>query len=209
MHPELIETSMITETLRNSFTYEEYRNLIESKRAAGETTGPNNSEAMLYYTDLNIGRMNKWDKRFELQGESKEYLQNFDRKELWLVISEGWCGDAAHALPVMNKIASGSENIELRIVLRDENLVLMDRYLTNGGRGIPKLIRLDAETHEEMGTWGPRPEEAQKLFTTAKTNGQEKSEINKQLQIWYARNRGAAIEKELMSAIEIQTQNTI
>ena len=35
------------------------------------------------------------------------------------------------------------ENIELKIVLRDENEELMNEFLTNGSRSIPKLIVLD------------------------------------------------------------------
>jgi hypothetical protein len=40
---------------------------------------------------------------------------------IWLVISEGWCGDAAQLLPIINKMAVESGKIDLRIVLRDEN----------------------------------------------------------------------------------------
>src|SRR5690606_26509598 len=123
-----------------------YRELIDKLRSQNKTTGEDHSEDMLNYTDLNISRMNKWDKRFELSADVLALLKNTNRKEAWVVLTEAWCGDAAHAIPVMAKMAAASPNIDLHLVLRDENLDLMDQYLTNGGRSIPKLIRVDAET---------------------------------------------------------------
>ena len=195
---------MINKAMETSMNYAEYRELIDRLRVENKTTGDNHSEAMLNYTDLNIARMNKWDKRFELEDDVKSLLHGIDRKEIWLVLTEAWCGDAAHAVPVMAKMADINSNIDLRLVLRDENLELMDQYLTNGGRSIPKLIRFDAETGEELSTWGPRPKEVQDLFNRMKEEGLEKSEMNKSLQLWYARNYGKAIEKELSEMLAYQ-----
>lgn len=195
---------MIHEVPDDSLTYEEYRDLIDRLRAEGKATGEDHSEAMLNYTDLNIARMNKWDKRFELDGDVEYLLGSLEKKEIWLVLTEGWCGDAAHAIPVMAQMAAASPHIELYLLLRDQHLEIMDQYLTNGGRSIPKLIRLDAKTFEELGTWGPRPQEAQDLFIKMKEAGAEKPEINKELQLWYARNRGKAIEKELAQMLAYQ-----
>ena len=59
----------------------------------------------------------------------------------WLVLTEAWCGDAAQSLPIINKMAEVSDNITLRLILRDENLDVMDQFLQNGrSRSIPKLI---------------------------------------------------------------------
>ena len=69
-----------------------------------------------------------------------------------MVISEGWCGDAAQILPVINKMALVSNKIEFRIVLRDENPALMDAFLTNGGKAIPKVIMIDNESGEVINT---------------------------------------------------------
>lgn len=194
---------MIKKALENSISYEEYRKLIADLREENRTTSDSNSEAMLNYTDLNVARMNKWDKRFEISDQTKALVGEMSCKEIWLVLTEGWCGDAAHALPVMEKIASEAKGkIDFRLVLREQNLELMDQYLTNGGRSIPKLIRLEANTLEELGTWGPRPEEAQNLFNSLRDQEVERGELNRQLQLWYARNSGEAIEKELVELIE-------
>lgn len=195
---------MINQIPDSSMNYKEYRDLIDRLREENKTTGLDHSESMLTYTDLNIARMNKWDKRFEMDADVKNMLRSWERKEIWLVLTEGWCGDAAHAVPVIASMAAASDNIELHLLLRDQNLQIMDQYLTNGGRSIPKLIRLDADTMEELSTWGPRPQEVQDLFLKMKEAGAEKPEINKELQLWYARNRGKAIEKELAQMLAYQ-----
>ncbi|MDQ0176060.1 thioredoxin family protein [Bacillus chungangensis] len=77
-----------------------------------------------------------------------------------IVLTEDWCGDAMMNLPILLKIAEKSE-MEVRILLRDQNLELMDQYLTNGtSRSIPIFIFLDQDG-EEKAVWGPRAKEVQ------------------------------------------------
>lgn len=197
----MIKNSNIETALGKSYSYEEYRKLIADLRGEGKATGENHSDAYLYYTDLNVARMDKWDKRFSIGEEQLAKVANLNTKQTWLLISEGWCGDAAHVLPVLAKIAAASNGmIDLRIVLRDENLGLMDDYLTNGGRSIPKMVKLDSKL-EEIDTWGPRPSDAQQIMTDGKAAGKEKTEITIDLQKWYARDRGAQIAKEVIAAL--------
>ena len=197
----MIKNPNIETALGKSYSYEEYRKLIADLREKGKATGDNHSDAYLYYTDLNVARMDKWDKRFSISEEQLAKVANLSTKQTWLLISEGWCGDAAHVLPVLAKIAAASNGmIDLRIVLRDENLALMDDYLTNGGRSIPKMVKLDSK-REEIDTWGPRPSDAQQIMTDGKTAGKEKTEITIDLQKWYARDRGAQIAKEVIAAL--------
>ena len=82
---------------------------------------------------------------------------------IWLVISEGWCGDAAQNMPVVEKIVDEMPNVEIRYVLRDENLELMDQYLTNGGRSIPKALFVDTETFEVLGRLGTETAENNRI----------------------------------------------
>lgn len=191
-----------TETASKVYDYASYREMIHRLREEGKATGGSTSEDFLKYTDLNNARMDKWDKRFELNDELKAVLDQLEHSEDWVVLSEGWCGDAAHALPVIAKIADYSDKINLKILLRDENLELMDQHLTNGGRSIPKLIRYSLETGNELGEWGPRPQPAQKIHLEGKTAGRPKSEITVVLQKWYARDRGETIANELMQMLQ-------
>jgi len=80
--------------------------------------------------------------------------------------------------------------------LRDENLELTDQYLTNDARSIPKLIALDAETLEEIGTWGPRPKAAMDLFVELKHENLEKPAIMEKIQRWYLADKERSIQTE-------------
>lgn len=184
-----------------SYNYQEYRALIDQERAQGKATGGNTSDDYLRYTDLNTNRMDKWDKRYELSEELKKSLDQLEQQEHWLLLTEGWCGDAAHSVPVIAKMADYSSKIKLDLLLRDENLELMDKHLTNGGRSIPKLIRY-SEDGKVLGEWGPRPAAAQQIMLDGKAQGLEKADINVELQKWYARDRGASIDKEFQDLLK-------
>lgn len=184
-----------------SYNYQEYRALIDEERAQGKATGGNTSDDYLRYTDLNTNRMDKWDKRYELSEELKRSLDQLQQQEHWLLLTEGWCGDAAHSVPVIAKMADYSSKIKLDLLLRDENLELMDQHLTNGGRSIPKLVRY-SEEGKVLGEWGPRPAAAQQIMLDGKAQGLEKADINVELQKWYARDRGASIDQEFQDLLK-------
>ena len=134
--------------LDNAYTYGTYRQLIDDLFAENKTTGEDHSEAMLNYTKLNLSRMNRLDRKSRLTEATIEQLDKIERPVTWLVITEGWCGDAAQIVPVLNHMALKNENITLRFILRDENLPVIDAFLTNNARSIPKIIVLDTETLE-------------------------------------------------------------
>jgi hypothetical protein len=182
--------------LEKALTYAEYVKLIDDLLAEGKTTGPNQSAAMFNYGKLNRQRMYRLEKTVALHETLREKARNVGRRQIWLIITEGWCGDAAQNIPVIEKIAAENVLIETRYILRDENLELMDAYLTNNARSIPKLIALDAETLEEIGTWGPRPKAAMDYFYQMREAGTEKSLIMENLQRWYNADKNQTIQAE-------------
>ncbi|HEY0049178.1 MAG TPA: thioredoxin family protein, partial [Pyrinomonadaceae bacterium] len=109
---------------------------------------------------------------------------------------------AAQNIPTIEKIAAESPNIETRYVLRDENLELMDKYLTYDARSIPKLVALDAETLEELGTWGPRPQAAMNYFLEMKKNGLEKPQMMENIQRWYLQDKEQSLQKEFEGLLD-------
>ncbi|PWJ44365.1 thioredoxin family protein [Sediminitomix flava] len=186
---------------QKGITYDSFHKMIAELLAEGKTTGENHSEAMIHYTVMNQKRMLRHDKNLKFSDEVKELFANYDRKVLWVVLTEAWCGDAAHTVPVMAKLAELSENIELQILLRDENLELMDEYLTNGGRSIPKLIAFDAETKEEIGNWGPRPVELQESYMQMRAEEKPFEEIKEVLQKWYNKDKGQTTIQEIVKSV--------
>lgn len=153
------------------------------------------------YISLNKSRMKRVDKTFQITDELLTLLQNKKDKTYWLMISEHWCGDASQNIPVFNKIAELSEGkIELKIVYRDQNPELMDAYLTNNTRSIPKLIQLD-ENLNETGIWGSRPVEAQELILKLKSDPSTADTFVNELHLWYARNKGIALQSEIVELL--------
>ena len=185
------------EYTEKSFTFAEYIKLIDDLLLDGKTTGAVQSDAMFNYCKLNRQRMHRLEKTVELNDSVVEAVKNIKRKMIWLIITEGWCGDAAQNIPTIEKIAAENpENIETRYVLRDENLELMDAYLTDNARSIPKLLALDAETLEVIGTWGPRPQAAMNYYGELKNQSLEKPEIMEKLQRWYLQDKEKSLQGE-------------
>jgi hypothetical protein len=196
MHP------IIEKGIKNSLTYENYRALVKQLVENHATTGNDKSEAMVNYTKLNDKRMKRWDKTIKVSEDVKQIVSEFNQKMTWLVIAESWCGDAAHVLPVLNKIAELSDYINLKVVLRDENLELMDVYLTNGARAIPKVIMIDDETGEVINTYGPRPSEAANYVSRFKAkHGSLTPEFKEDLQHWYNNDKGQNVIKDIVEIL--------
>lgn len=189
----------ITKSLENSYTYQEYRTLVENLLEAGKSTSKEDSEALVNYSKLNHSRMKRLDKTIKLSPEVIEKIESISRPIEWIVLTEGWCGDAAQNLPIINKFADINSNINLRIVLRDEHPELMDQFLTNGGRAIPKLIQVE-NNYSKIESWGPRPTIATKMVADFKAkNGTVTPEFKKDLQVWYNKDKGISTVEDMMS----------
>lgn len=195
--------TIIEKSLISSFSYQEYRNHVTLLSNEGKTTGHEQTEALVNYTKLNESRLHRLDKTMVVVEEVKTFLENLDKDYIWLVISESWCGDAAQILPIINKMAEVSDKIDLRIVLRDDNDELMNLFLTNGTRSIPKLIIIDKKTNEVINDFGPRPQEAKQLILDYKAEHgvvDETAKIN--LQKWYLNDKGISTQKEIVGLMK-------
>ncbi|PCI01246.1 MAG: thioredoxin family protein, partial [Flavobacteriaceae bacterium] len=166
-----------------------------------KSTGPNQSEDLFQYSLLNNKRMTRLDKTLKTPESISEKLDTLSQKRTFLLLTEGWCGDAAQLAPIINHVAERSDKLELKIVLRDENEDLMNHFLTNGGKAIPKLIILDGENNV-VDSWGPRPSAAAKLVSDyKKEHGVIDAEIKKNLQMWYNKDKGVSTMDELMKLV--------
>lgn len=201
-HQNAVMKSIIEKSLLQSHSYTDYRNQIKALLNEGKSTGNEQSEALTHYSELNETRMNRLEKTIVIADENVQKLQRLQKEYIWLVISEGWCGDAAQILPVIHKMAELSEKIDLRIVFRDENDDLMNLFLTNGTKSIPKLIILDKNTLEVLGDFGPRPIGATQLILDYKKQYGLIDEKGKtDLQLWYLHDKGLSTQKEIIDLI--------
>lgn len=181
-----------------AINYERYRELINLLLQEGKTTGTDHDEAMLHYTKMNNQRMNRVEKTTVLTDELLAVIDQIKGKYHFLVISEGWCGDAAQILPVIYKIvAAAPEHFELKIILRDQHLNIMDQYLTNGGRAIPVLLALDEANNLILPKWGPRPAVLQELLASWKKEEVDYAITAEKLHGWYAKDRTLTTQHEL------------
>lgn len=100
----------------------------------------------------------------------KQFFQKpADKNIRVIVLTEDWCGDAMLNIPILIRIAEQA-NIPVKMLLRDENLELMDQYLTNGkARSIPIFIFID-EAGNEVAKWGPRANAIQQYLDDARDN---------------------------------------
>jgi hypothetical protein len=188
----------IEQGLQKGISYVAYRTLISDLLASGKSSGAIQSEALLTYSKLNDKRMKRLDKTSKLSQETIVALKSIDAPVTWLVLTEGWCGDAAQSLPIINKIASESTQITLKIILRDDHEELMNHFLTNGGKSIPKLIALNTK-NEVLNTWGPRPSVATKMVKNYKEkHGQLDANFKQDLQIWYNKDKGVNIQENML-----------
>ena len=190
---------IIQNALQNSFSYADYRKLASDLVAQGKPTGHDHSEALVQFATLNETRMNRLEKTITIDADVQLKLQNISNNYIWLVLAESWCGDAAQILPVINKMSAVSNALQLKIVLRDDNDLLMQQFLTNGGKAIPKIIILDAQTLNVVADWGPRPQGAKQLILDYKAAHGIVDEAAKiELQKWYLHDKGVAIQYEIL-----------
>lgn len=207
--------SIIEKSISGSYPYAVYRDQVKALLNIGKSSGNEQSEDHLKYSQLNEVRMNRLEKTLLVPDEIKNVLQNLKREYIWLVLAEGWCGDVAQVLPVIYKMAGVSEKIELKVVFRDENEMLMNLFLTNGTRSIPKLIILDKNTLEILGDFGPRPKGAKQLILDYKAKHGVVDQVAKeQLQLWYFHDKGLSTQGEILELMAdfeylIKTSHTI
>jgi arsenate reductase (thioredoxin) len=203
VHELLIEDLHFPSYLQQGYTYEAFRELTINLAAAGKTTGPDQSEQMVHYTVLNAQRIKRGDKTVALLPEVREIIHSLNSKLHILVINEAWCGDGAHLLPIFGKMKEASQHIELKILLRDEQPELMDRYLTDGTKkAIPIFIFLD-EQYREIFYWGSKSAAVQKLINTMKDEQVDADIIKEKQHLWYARDRGVTTQHELFPLLKL------
>jgi hypothetical protein len=195
-------------TTQTQLTKQDYQQYLEKgisyglyKQQMAEDLALNADMKVKEYIHLNQRRMHRVEKTYIPSTEIITHASNLKHKTYWLIVTEHWCGDASQTLPALNAIAELSKGkIEMKLVYRDQNDELMNAYLTNGTRSIPKLVQLD-EHLNVTGIWGPRPTIAQKMVNELKSNPATVATYANELHLWYAKDRQQSLEKEVMQLL--------
>jgi len=191
----------LLEKTAQGYEFAEYLDILRKKLEQGQ-----DEDKLLDYVYLNMKRMHRIMRQYEPADYIAKLVREINQRVTWLAISEGWCGDAAHVLPVLFKLSNLSFKPRLKIVFRDENPELMNRFLTKGSKSIPKIIAID-DQGDVITEWGPRPNKAQKLVESYKRGEsiyKNYDELTSALQYWYHRDRYLSFESELIEFIEPQ-----
>ncbi|WP_051983515.1 thioredoxin family protein [Cellulophaga lytica] len=198
-------TSLITNAISAAMPYTEYREQMRNLVANNKSTGEIQSDALANYTMLNDKRMKRLDKTTKLPDATISKIKQVTAKTTWLVLTESWCGDAAQSMPVMQKFAEQNSKIDVKVILRDENLELMNHFLYNNTLSIPRLIAFNEDTQEVIGDWGPRPSTLSKIVENFKAkNGSLTPEFKQELQVWYNKDKGNTIIEDLTQLLALK-----
>lgn len=188
--------------LKNSMSYNDYLRLMDDMAAQKKSTGHEQNEMLTDFTKLNQARMKRLDKTQKLLPEAVDTMKYIREKQTWLILTESWCGDAAQNVPVLKKMADENPLIDIRLVLRDDNDDLMQKFLTNGGRSIPKLIAIAENNLSELFTWGPRPQKANDMVKAMiAEQGGITDEVKTAVQLWYNKDKGIEVQKEMIELL--------
>ena len=155
----------------------------------------------LNYVKLNWSRQQRWLKTGILNEELAAVIGSIKGEQHWTIITEPWCGDAAHSIPFLHRLSELNPLIKVDYQLRDSEPFLIDQYLTNGSKSIPKLIVRDSNGND-LFNWGPRPKQAQELLDKLKAKNADFETIKLELQHWYNLDRGESLCVELETLLD-------
>ncbi len=154
----------------------------------------------LFYARYNKDRSERVRQAYHMSDDLRIRLEAIKEPQHWMVLTEDWCADSAFCLPVIVAAAQVSHAIELRILRRDENLDIMDQYLTGTSRSIPKLVAFSA-AGTELFRWGPRPEQARLLREGLLADGVSGGDVSKRLIEWYEEGGWSQVDTELLALV--------
>ncbi|RFM26392.1 thioredoxin family protein [Deminuibacter soli] len=162
---------------------------------------PYDKPEYINYTRLNWTRQQRWLKHGVLNTNLATAINNIQEEQLWTIITEPWCGDAAHTIPFIHRLTAAQPLITTDYHLRDTPPFLIEHYLTNGTKSIPRLIIADRH-NKDLAIWGPRPATCQLLYrklTDAHAPNEEKKIA---LQQWYNEDKGVSFQAELLAIVQ-------
>lgn len=151
------------------------------------------------YAKMNDARMRRWLKINPITDETKKIVESIKEQQQWIIITEPWCGDAAHISPIIYLMSQLNNRITLSLQLRDNNSEI-EKYLTNGTRSIPILI-VRNEKGDDLFHWGPRPKEGQELYLDLKERKADFEETKIAIQNYYNNDKALSTQKEITALL--------
>lgn len=180
--------------------FQQYQDYFQDILSNPNPPAPYDNADYFDYAKLNWSRQQRWLKTGVIDPVLAQTIADIKKPQTWIIITEPWCGDASHIVPFIHKIAELNPLINAIYQLRDAEPFLIDQYLTNGGKAIPKLIIRD-ETGKDLVNWGPRPAECQVIYTELTAAKADFETVKVELQKWYNQDKGVSMQRELNEAL--------
>lgn len=190
--------------LQQALSFDDYlqltKDIVEEKIPRAGKYLPDNT---FRYTRSNLERMNKVLQNIVLNQKLYNLLSELKEEWTWVVLTEPWCGDASWGTPALYMIASASDKIDFKILLRDTNQEIMKQYQTAGSDSIPKLICIRKSDGKELGTWGPRPNILhQEVLEKMKNPDFDYRESVRAIHAWYEADMTCSIQDEIIDLVK-------
>ena len=182
--------------------FESYLAYFESiVRDEANAPSPYDNPEYFQYTKLNWSRMNRWLKTAQINADLQVLIASIDQAQHWIVITEPWCGDAAHSVPFIELFSRYNEKITVSYELRDNDPHRIEAYLSNGSKSIPIIVCRD-ENDRDLAVWGPRPAACQALFEKLKAENVDMENIKTAIQHWYNEDKGQAVQADFLKLLQ-------
>lgn len=182
-------------------TWQEYLKYFSEIVDSANRKPPYDNEEYYQFTKLNKSRTNRWLKQSPLTEATTAFMKDgIAAKQNWIVITEPWCGDAAHLVPVLYLMSELNDNIQFAVQLRDDDSEI-EKYLTNGTKSIPILIVRDANGND-LFHWGPRSKRATELFDKLKEQNTSFDDVKIALQDFYNKDKGKGVQDEVVELLK-------
>lgn len=193
-------TSVQRQRIREGLSYDAYMAQWEAKNALSMKGLDKIARRTRFYSKYNLERQQRVDQLWSMSDDFRIAVLPAPGPSTWLFITDDWCVDSAYSLPLIRDAVALREDLHLKILLKSDNLDILDQFLTNGARSIPKFIGL-GDDNEIQFEWGPQPEEIRlirKRLMDAEAPG---SEVSGTTVEWYADQGWLVVERELTQTL--------
>lgn len=154
---------------------------------------------------MNWARMNRWLKTGKLSEDLMARIKNIREPQHWIIITEPWCGDAAHSVPFIHRLSELNPLIHAEYELRDSEPFRISEYLTRGSKSIPKMIFRNEEGRD-LAVWGPRPAGCHEVYARLTAGKADFETIKTEIQKWYNADKGVEMQAELVRILEFTSE---
>lgn len=199
----MVPSKVSQEVLSASCTYAEYRLLIEDLLFEGKTTGNHQLETLVEETRLNQARMKWLDKVYEVNAAQTKELLAINRHLCLLTITEGWSGDAAQIVPIIEKLSATNNFLSHRILLHHQHPQWFSGLqISQSAPPLPICLVVDVVSLQVIAHWGSRPLGAQMMLFALKNEPIDGKKLQYELHSWYLKDKGQEITHELIETVK-------